>query len=75
MVFGIPVVKGGEGKDMVSTVPIAVDGHEHLVPFGILHLKDQHTEQGIIVGGTEEGVSSLRKSWELVLAKLVKMLP
>jgi len=40
---------------MASTISTMVDGHEDLVSFGILHLKDQHAEGCTIVGDAEEG--------------------
>jgi len=58
-----------------GTILITVDRHEDLVSFSILHLKDQHAEEGIIVGGTEEGVSRLTKSWELAWDRLAEIFP
>jgi len=42
------MVESGQGEDVVRSIPVAVDWHEDLLASGVGHLKDQHTEGGVI---------------------------
>ena len=46
--LGFSPVEGGVGKNVSSTIPVLVDGHENVVSRLVLHPEDQLAEGGTI---------------------------